>query len=112
LTQGNQKFATRGHRAPEIWLDMVDKQGHGMYPFDPVGPMAKYQEAMMMGMRLSKGLPISRLVDAYGAPIDNILSQEKISTLVKEGILEDSPTHLKTTAQGFKCLNSVLGYLV
>ena len=112
LTQGNQKFATRGHRAPEIWLDMVDKQGHGMHPFDPVNPVAKYQEAMMMGMRLSEGLPISRLVDAYGAPIDTILSQEKIATLIKEGILEDSPTHLKTTAQGFKCLNAVLGYLI
>lgn len=109
--QDGQKFATRGHRAPDIWLDKVDQDGHGIHPFEPVNALARYQEALMMGMRLSEGLPISRLVDAYGAPIDDILSKDKIATLVKEGILEDHPDMLKTTPQGFKCLNAVLAYL-
>ncbi len=111
LTKDGQKFATRGHRAPDIWLDKVDQGGHGMHPFEPVTPLARYQEALMMGMRLSEGLPISRLVNAYGAPIDDILSKDKIATLVKEGILEDHADQLKTTPQGFKCLNAVLAYL-
>jgi putative oxygen-independent coproporphyrinogen III oxidase len=111
LTQNHQKFATRGHRAPEIWLDMVDKQGHGLHPFEPVNALAKYQECLMMGMRLREGLPIERLVNAYGAPIDDILSGDRIATLVKEGILEDHKDKLITTPQGFKCLNAVLGYL-
>ncbi len=111
LTQGHQKFATRGHRAPDIWLGKVDTDGHGMHPFEPVDPVARYQEALMMGMRLCTGVPIQRLVEAYGAPIDGLLSQQRIDILVKEGILESSQTHLKTTPQGFKCLNSVLAYL-
>lgn len=111
LTQGKLKFATRGHRAPEIWLNMVEKNGHGMHPFEPVDQLARYQEALMMGMRLSEGLPISRLIEAYGASIDDILSRDRIAKLVKEGILEESTTHLKTTKQGLKCLNSVLAYL-
>lgn len=111
LTKDGQKFATRGHRAPDIWLDKVDNQGHGMHPFEPVAPLAKYQEALMMGMRLREGLPLSRLVDAYGAPIDDILSKDRVTTLVKEGILEDYQDMLKTTPQGFKCLNAVLAYL-
>lgn len=109
--QDGQKFATRGHRAPDIWLDKVDADGHGMHPFEPVNALARYQEALMMGMRLREGLPLSRLVDAYGAPIDDILSKNKIATLVKEGILEAHPDMLKTTPQGFKCLNAVLAYL-
>lgn len=109
--QDSQKFATRGHRAPDIWLDKVDADGHGMHPFEPVNALARYQEALMMGMRLREGLPLSRLVDAYGAPIDDILSKDKIATLVKEGILEAHPDMLKTTPQGFKCLNAVLAYL-
>lgn len=112
LTRDGQKFATRCHRAPDIWLDKVEKDGHGMHPFEPVNNMARYQEAMMMGMRLREGLPLSRLVNAYGAPIDGILSKDKIRTLVKEGILEDHPDMLKTTQQGFKCLNAVLAYLM
>lgn len=111
LTQNNNKYATRGHRAPDIWLDMVDKQGHGMHPFEPVNALAKYQECLMMGMRLREGVSIERLVNAYGAPIDNILSGDRIATLVKEGILEDHKDKLITTPQGFKCLNAVLGYL-
>lgn len=107
----NQKFATRGHRAPDKWLEMVANQGHGMHPFEPVTPLPRYQEALMMGMRLKEGLPLSRLVDAYGAPIDDILSKDRIATLVKEGILEDHADLLKTTPQGFKCLNAVLAYL-
>lgn len=111
LTKDGQKFATRGHRAPDIWLDKVDTDGHGMHPFEPVTPLARYQEALMMGMRLREGLPLSRLVDAYGAPIDEILSKDRVATLVKEGILEEHPDMLKTTPQGFKCLNAVLAYL-
>lgn len=111
LTKDGDKFATRGHRAPDIWLDKVDTQGHGMHPFEPVNALARYQEALMMGMRLREGLPLSRLVDAYGAPIDDILSKDKIATLVKEGILEDYADMLKTTPRGFKCLNAVLAYL-
>jgi len=111
LTQGNQKFATRGHRAPDIWLDMVDKQGHGMHPFEPVQSLAKYQECLMMGLRLREGVPLSRLVDAYGAPIDKILDPSRLANLVKEDILEDHKDILKTTKQGFRCLNAVLAYL-
>lgn len=111
LTRDGQRFATRGHRAPDIWLDKVDRDGHGMHPFDPVAPLARYQEALMMGMRLREGLPLSRLVDAYGAPVDDILSQNKIANLVKEGVLENHPDRLKTTPYGAKCLNAVLAHL-
>lgn len=112
LTQGSNKFATRGHRAPDVWLNKVQEFGHGMHPFDMVSPLARYQEALMMGLRLSEGVPIERLIQAYGASIDDILSKDKIASLVKEGILEESQTHLKTTQSGFRCLNAILRYIM
>lgn len=112
VTLENQKFATRCHRAPDIWLDKVDNDGHGCHPLEPVGALAKYQECMMMGLRLREGVSFTRLADAYGAPLDNILSHNKITTLIKGNILEDNADILKTTPQGFKCLNAVLAYLV
>ncbi len=112
ITQSLQKFATRGHRAPDIWLGKVEEDGYGLHPFEPVTPLARYQEALMMGLRLREGVPLSRLVDAYGVPIDKILSKDKVSILVKEGILEEDADRLRTTPQGFKCLNAVLAYIV
>jgi putative oxygen-independent coproporphyrinogen III oxidase len=112
VTQGEQKFATRAHRAPELWLSKVEQEGHGAHPFEPVTVLSRFQECLMMGLRLREGLPIARLVEAYGAPIDDMITPSKITTLVKEDILEDNSSILRTTPQGFKCLNAVLGYLV
>jgi oxygen-independent coproporphyrinogen-3 oxidase len=112
LTQGSNKFATRGHRAPEIWLDKVDKNGHGLHPFEVVSNVAQLQEALMMGARLKEGVPYERLEKAYGGDFRGGISPDRIRHLVQEGILEDVPDTIKTTPVGFKCLNAVLGYLL
>ncbi len=112
LTQSGNKFATRAHRAPDIWLDKVDADGHGLHPFEPVNNLAKLQEALMMGLRLREGVPYQRLEKAYGGTVNDVIPLSKIVHLVKEGILEHNQECIKTTPQGFKCLNAVLGYLL
>jgi putative oxygen-independent coproporphyrinogen III oxidase len=112
LTLKSQKLATRAHRAPEIWLDKVEKSGQGLHPFEEVDPLARLQEALMMGLRLKEGVPISRLESAFAGDLHTVLSPLKIKRLVDEGILLDGPDLIKTTPQGFKCLNAVLGYLL
>lgn len=113
VTLNGVKYATRGHRAPDIWLDRVDTVGHGLHPLETVAPEACFQEALMMGLRLREGVPFARLEFAAGGKsLDQLIAPEKIRHLVAEGILEDRPDCLKTTPQGFKCLNAVLRYLV
>lgn len=110
-SEGN-KFATRGHRAPDIWLEKVKVEGHGLHPFEAVDRLARLQEALMMGLRLREGVPYTRLESAFGGDISSVIPAQKIVRLVEEGIVENNHDIIKTTPAGFKCLNAVLGYLL
>lgn len=112
LSRGADKFATRAHRAPDIWMQRVKEQGHGLHPFEEVDRQARLQEALMMGLRLAEGVPYARLEAAYDGDISGVILPSKVKHLVAENILENDPERIKTTPQGFKCLNAVLGYLL
>lgn len=107
------KVATRTHRAPDIWMQKVENtDGQGLHPMEIIPPESRFQEALMMGLRLREGVPYERLQHAYGGDITPLLSMPRVTALIKEGIIEDNPTTLKTTPEGMKCLNAVLGYLL
>lgn len=112
VTMDDHKFATRCHRAPDIWLEKVEKDGHGLHPLEEVNNLARLQECLMMGLRLCEGVPFARLRSAYAGDITSVISPQKIGHLIAENILENCPDALKTTPQGYKCLNAVLGYLL
>ena len=61
LTLGGEKFATRQHRAPEAWLDLVERDGHATRQRDPVPRAERLSEMLMMGLRLKEGVPIARI---------------------------------------------------
>lgn len=100
-----QKFATRTHRAPELWMERVERDRHGHHPHNPVSATAELQERIMMGLRLKEGIP------AVQVPSE-IFQGERFKKLVSEGFMADRRDVLVTTPQGFKCLNAVLGYLL
>ncbi|OIN87522.1 MAG: coproporphyrinogen III oxidase [Alphaproteobacteria bacterium CG1_02_46_17] len=112
VTLTGEKIATRDHRAPEIWLNRVTESGHGSHDFETVGSEARFQECLMMGLRLREGVPFERLSAAAGGEYSGFLDMEAVNHLIAGGILEDDKKSLRTTPQGFKCLNSVLGYLI
>ena len=105
VTLDGQKFATRTHRAPELWMERVERDRHGHYPHNPVSATAELQERIMMGLRLKEGIP------AVQVPSE-IFQGERFKKLVSEGFMADRRDVLVTTPQGFKCLNAVLGYLL
>ncbi len=104
LTLNAQKYATRGHRAPEIWLEKVQGDGTGLHPMEEINMQQQCEEALMMGLRLNAGMDISPYKDA--------LNLEKIKTLQDEGLLELNGNHLKATQVGMKTLNSILSYIL
>ena len=57
VTLDGKKYATRAHRAPEKWLELVCQSGHGLMPQEEVSPESQFQERLMMGLRLSEGVP-------------------------------------------------------
>jgi putative oxygen-independent coproporphyrinogen III oxidase len=112
LTINNVKQATRGHRAPEIWLKRVNESGHGAHPFEEILPAQRFSEALMMGLRLREGVPLDRLSRESGQDWRQRLDENKIGKLAGEGLLEFDGAMLRPTMAGLQRLNGVLSYLL
>lgn len=112
ITIEGKKIATRAHRAPEIWLKNVAEQGHGAHPFEEVTPDQRMTEALMMGLRLSEGVPLARLEFESGKTSDTFFDPKKIKSLCDEGYLSMANDHITATAAGRQRLNALLSYLV
>jgi len=112
LTITGSKYATRTHRAPEIWLDKVSKTGHGYHEFEEINKEQSFTEMMMMGMRLKEGIPYARIEELTGKNWQEVLRMDKISSLENEGYLIQTKTHLKPTQEGMQRLNSLLSFLL
>ena len=103
-TRDGQKIATRTHRAPEVWLERVRQHGHGLMPLEAVAAAARFDEVLMMGLRLVEGVPLSRLYTETGREIDRTRARR----LVDAGYLEITPSHIRATVSGRQRLNAVL----
>ncbi len=112
LTINGEKFATRGHRAPDIWLKQAMEKGNGAHPFELIEPSARLEEALMMGLRLKEGVPLSRLSAEAGQDWQTLIQPSRITAMVEEGMLIATDTHLIATDEGSQRLNGLLSYLL
>jgi len=112
ITVDGTKHATRGHRAPDIWLRQVTEQGHGMHPFENLLNRDRFTECLMMGLRLAEGIPVERLEQEGAKKFADLIDPQKIEALRGEGLLECDGHTLKATKAGLQRLNGVLSYLL
>ncbi len=112
LTLDGQKWATRAHRAPEIWLDRVEKAGHGAHPDTPITPDERRNELLLMGLRLTEGVSRSRARAELGGDIESLLDPKKLSRLLNAGYLKLDHERLRATPAGRQRLNAVLASLL
>jgi oxygen-independent coproporphyrinogen-3 oxidase len=112
LTLDGKKIATRQHRAPEAWLEMVERAGHATRQRDAVETPARLQEMVMMGLRLAEGIPASRFVAETGSTIEAALDSAQLKRLIDGGFLVLENERLRATAEGRARLDAVLGSLL
>lgn len=112
LTLDGEKFATRAHRAPEIWLERVERDGHGAAAPDPIDREARGTELLMMGLRLSEGVRLARLVEETGRPLDDFVDSAALSRLIEGGFLTRDAERLSATSEGLQRLNAVLSAIL
>lgn len=112
LTIDGHKYATRGHRAPDIWMDRVAQTGHGSHPEEPVTRNQRLTECVMMGLRLREGLCLHSLEAEAGRDWQDIFDQKRISALTTEGLVVLEEGRLKPTQDGLARLNGLLAYLL
>ncbi len=112
ITIDGIKKATRGHRAPDVWLERVKSNGHGGHDFEKLLPRDRFVECLMMGLRLEEGVPIARLEDEGGSELSELMDFKKIESLKHEGLIVFNGETLRATKAGLQRLNGVLSYLL
>lgn len=112
LTLDGEKRATRAHRAPEIWLERVERHGHGAAAPGLIERADRGTELLMMGLRLTEGVPRARLVEEAGCDLDGIVDAGGLARLVAGGFLEVTDSHIRATYEGRQRLNGVLRALL
>lgn len=107
ITRDGTKHATRTHRTPETWLAQVTTTGHGLAESEPLSYADQAHEALLMGLRLTEGIPLPRLAALGFTPDPAILAR-----LQQQGFLTSAPDTLRATPEGRLRLNALIGGLL
>jgi oxygen-independent coproporphyrinogen-3 oxidase len=109
---GDRKIATRQHRAPEAWLESVEQAGHATRQQDDIDRPSRLTEMVMMGLRLSEGVPLSRIEAESGLSFAEAIAPDRLGRLIDGGFLSRDGDRLRATAEGRARLDAVLGALL
>ncbi|HVJ40245.1 MAG TPA: radical SAM family heme chaperone HemW [Dongiaceae bacterium] len=112
LSLDGARFATRQHRAPEAWLERVERDGHATRQYDPIAPRDQMEEMLMMGLRLHEGVDLARLQARTGKALADWLPPGSLARMVAGGFLTVDDTALRATEAGRARLDAVLAALV
>ncbi len=106
------KWATRTHRAPEIWLERVERAGHAEAPREAVAPGDRLAELLMMGLRLGEGVSRQRILSETGRDIEAQIDPKVLGRLVAGDFVTLDRRRLCATPAGRRRLNAVLAALL
>ncbi len=104
LTLNGQRYATDTDLAPTRWLTQVESTGNGDRSRTALEGVDQAGEYLMMGLRLSDGISMSRYAALAGQP----LNDNKINMLQDLEMIQVLGDTLKTTPNGRAVLNAVL----
>jgi oxygen-independent coproporphyrinogen-3 oxidase len=108
LTVDGRRYATRTLRLPERWLAAVESRGHGEEPRETVPTSAQVTELLMMGLRLTEGVPIARIEALAGRPLEAAIDARALRRLSGQGLLRWDENRIAATPMGRQRLNTVL----
>lgn len=104
MTQGENTDAIYQIYNPARWLKRVESYGHATAKQTRLTANQRAEEIVMTGLRLSEGIETHRF--------KNIINNEALSRLKKEGFLIVEDGILRTTNTGQLCLNGVISELL
>jgi putative oxygen-independent coproporphyrinogen III oxidase len=108
IVTGNARIATNPERHPETWLDLVERDGHGIIGEEALTSDAEGDEFLLMGLRLAEGIDRSRFAALTGRDLD----EGRIADLAREGLVAVRPGgRLAVTPAGFPVLDAVVADL-
>jgi putative oxygen-independent coproporphyrinogen III oxidase len=108
VTEHDVKHATRQRRAPEQWLAAVEQAGHATEERAAIPADERFEEMLMMGLRLSDGIARERFWRETGRTLEQALDQSAVAELAAGGFLVLDAQGLRATVAGRQRLNAVL----
>ncbi|MFA5041200.1 MAG: radical SAM family heme chaperone HemW [Bdellovibrionales bacterium] len=112
FVHNNARHATENIRAPDTWLNEVEKRGVGIKTDEKLDAATSMREAFMMGLRLTEGIDLDRWQKKFPTPLPAFLSAGHLARLEKEGLILQNEKVLRATPAGLQRLNAVLSYLL
>jgi putative oxygen-independent coproporphyrinogen III oxidase len=104
--------ATLTHKTPELWLDKVDTQGHGLESRAPLTLRERMEERLMMGLRLREGLRFATLSAQEREWLTENVATQQLEMLQREGLLEIEAECWRATRRGSLVLHPLLGEML
>ena len=104
MLSGGERLATSTERNPERWAAAVEKAGHGVTEKTPLSRREQADERLIMGMRLSEGLPIGSFQNNTGFAING----ELLTDFAGRGLLHFEDGRVAATAEGRMVLNRIV----
>ena len=104
--------ATRRHRAPEVWAERVERNGHGSTAQEVLIPADKAREMLLMGLRLSEGVDAARLLARSGVALADAVEPDVLRDAIEAGYVTLADGRLTATPEGRLRLDSLLVALV
>ncbi len=108
----NRKLATRQHRAPEAWLAAVESDGHATRGETGIDRAQRLEEMVMMGLRLSEGVPRAAFLRETGQEPEQLLDPARLTVLIDGGFVTLTEQGLTATHRGRTRLDAVLAHLL
>ena len=107
ITLNGTRHATEAYRQPNAWLEAAER-GSGDKLRDDLSHDDEATELLLMGLRLSEGISLSR----YEALAKRVLKPSTLAELVELGMVAQTGDRLVATQKGRFVLNSVLSKLL
>jgi oxygen-independent coproporphyrinogen-3 oxidase len=104
ITIKGAKRALAAIKSPEAWLAEVEAHGHGLASDESLSAAEAANEYLLMGLRLSEGIDLSRLAAIGGRALD----ESRLSALARDGLIARDGARLAATPRGRLLLNQLI----
>ncbi len=108
LTMAGQRYATASWSAPGTWLDAVESDAPVFEVYTALTPKDVAEEYLMMGLRVTQGISLSRLIYMGADPH----MPQRLEDLRANGLLKRDGDRVFTTRRGRNLLNAVIRELI
>lgn len=108
ITLGASRIATEAQRRPQDYVDAVRENGVGWLGEVGLLPGEIADEALLMGLRITEGVEVSRIEHLRGSP----LNASALCWLGEQGLLRHEQGRLQLTARGRVLANRIAAELL